>query len=188
MASAASSTRHPLAHVDLYARLAVPRTASTSEVKQSYRRLIRQRHPDRLGAGAAGAEAGAQSLEEAKGAQAGEAEGEAGADELNAAWEVLGDEEQRRAYDAARAAFLAARSSSSSAFALSLSLDLFEPHYPPGVSPDTDEEAEPAFYTHPCRCSSEYRISLDELEAGVEVIVCEGCSERCRVEYEVVEE
>lgn len=29
---------------------------------------------------------------------------------------------------------------------------------------------------------------LEELEEGVEVVGCEGCSERCRVEYEVLEE
>ncbi|GAA5890787.1 hypothetical protein JCM6882_000663 [Rhodosporidiobolus microsporus] len=161
--------RHPLAHRDLYAvlQLAANPAPSANAVKQAYRALILQAHPDRQGASNA--------------AQAG-AEGAGGAEALNLAYEVLSDDEQRREYDEARAAYLSSLRSSrnASAFALSLSLDAFDPH--------GDDEDDPAYYTHPCRCSSEYKITREELENGVEVIVCQGCSERCMVEYEVVEE
>ncbi|GAA5859866.1 hypothetical protein JCM8547_004363 [Rhodosporidiobolus lusitaniae] len=172
------SSRHPLAHLDLYAALLLsssPRPTA-HEVKQAYRALILRHHPDRMGA---------SELQ-------GEGEGTR-AEEVNRAWEVLGDEEKRGEYDRARAAYLAATRAArnSSAYAVSLSLDIFEPHYPPSspsLSSPSPPDDEPAYYTHPCRCSSQFRITREELESGVEVVGCEGCSERCRVEYEVVVE
>jgi len=82
-----------------------------------------------------------------------------------------------------RAAHLAnVKQASSSAFAHSISLDLFTAHSTPTMEGDVE------YWTYPCRCSSQFRVTLEELEKGVEVVGCEGCSERCRVEYEVVEE
>ena len=43
-------------------------------------------------------------------------------------------------------------------------------------------------YEHPCRCSGTFIVREEDLEAGIEVFQCDGCTERCRVEYEVVEE
>jgi hypothetical protein len=51
-----------------------------------------------------------------------------------------------------------------------------------------DDNAEPTYYTLPCRCSCRFIITLDELEAGVDVIGCEGCGEWVRVGYEVIED
>lgn len=82
--------------------------------------------------------------------------------------------------------------SNSSAFAHSISLDLFTHHFlqssttSPRESDSGEEEVEPEYYTFPCRCSSQFKITTKELEQGVEVVGCEGCSERCRVEYEEV--
>jgi len=90
--------------------------------------------------------------------------------------------------------------SNTSAYAHSISLDLFTPHYPSNTPTDSTQpssssseeeggELDPLYYTYPCRCSSQFKIFTKELEQGVEVIGCEGCSERCRVEYEeVIEE
>lgn len=52
---------------------------------------------------------------------------------------------------------------------------------------DGDSTAEPTYYTLPCRCSSRFVITLDDLEEGVDVVGCEGCGEWVRVGYEVVE-
>ena len=64
-----------------------------------------------------------------------------------------------------------------------ISLDLFTYH-PPGASP----LARDAYYTHPCRCSGVYTITERELEAGVDVVGCEGCGEWVGVGYEVVDD
>jgi hypothetical protein len=52
---------------------------------------------------------------------------------------------------------------------------------------ETDACAEPTYYTLPCRCSSRFVITLEDLEEGVDVVGCEGCGEWVRVGYQVVE-
>ena len=91
--------RHPSEHVDLYARLGLsaspPPTAA--EIRLAYRARILRAHPDRL-VSSDGARDGP-----AVSAPAERVTGEADdAHELNEAWEVLGDEEARSRYDAAR--------------------------------------------------------------------------------------
>lgn len=81
------------------------------------------------------------------------------------------------------------------------SLEDFTPHFASSVlqsqgltaeSEDFDVDAEddqdPSYYTHPCRCSGEFVITHQDLEDGVEVVGCEGCGEWVRVGYEVVED
>jgi DnaJ-class molecular chaperone len=65
-----------LANVDYYAALGVPASAHHAEIKSSWRELVKVHHPDRAGAG-----------------------GHATMIVINAAWEVLGDERLRHAYD-----------------------------------------------------------------------------------------
>jgi hypothetical protein len=83
-------------------------------------------------------------------------------------------------------------------FAASISLDLFTPHFgqlppphpqvPSSLDEQDEDDPEPTYYTHPCRCSGTFIITTAQLEQGVELIQCDGCTERCRVEYEVLEE
>lgn len=63
---------------DYYAILGVPRSASEKDIRQAYRRLARQWHPD---------------------VNPGNAEAEAKFKEINAAHEVLSDPEKRKKYD-----------------------------------------------------------------------------------------
>lgn len=88
-----------------------------------------------------------------------------------------------------RSAWMSAQRANTNAFAVSHSLDAFEAHYQDATNSERPELLdEPVFYTHPCRCSSQFQITREQLENGVEIVTCEGCSERCRVEYDVVEE
>src|SRR5574341_453173 len=64
--------------MDYYRVLGVPREASDDDVKKAYRRLVFQHHPDR---------------------NPNSKEAEAKIREINAAYEVLGDFQQRRTYD-----------------------------------------------------------------------------------------
>lgn len=66
---------------DLYKILGVPETASASEIKKAYRKLAKRYHPDATG---------------------GDKTKEARFKELSEAYEVLGDEKKRAAYDEAR--------------------------------------------------------------------------------------
>ena len=66
---------------DYYAVLGVPKNAGQSEIKKAYRKLAQQHHPD---------------------ANAGNPQAEERFKEISAAYDVLGDEDKRKAYDRAR--------------------------------------------------------------------------------------
>src|SRR3954466_2517812 len=66
---------------DYYATLGVPKNATQPEIKKAYRKLAQQHHPD---------------------ANAGDPRAEERFKEVSAAYDVIGDEEKRKAYDRAR--------------------------------------------------------------------------------------
>lgn len=72
------------ARPDYYATLGVAQNASQDEIKKSYRKLARQHHPDR---------------------NAGDKEAEARFKEISAAYDVLGDPDKRKQYDAGTGPF-----------------------------------------------------------------------------------
>jgi molecular chaperone DnaJ len=66
---------------DYYAVLGVPKNATQAEIKKAYRKLAQQHHPD---------------------ANAGDPNAEERFKEVSAAYDVIGDEDKRKAYDRAR--------------------------------------------------------------------------------------
>ncbi|KAG0306575.1 Diphthamide biosynthesis protein 4 [Dissophora globulifera] len=53
---------------------------------------------------------------------------------------------------------------------------------------DMEFREESGHYSAPCRCSGEYVISEDELELGVDTVVCSTCSLIVRIHYESAED
>src|SRR5437867_803783 len=66
---------------DYYGVLGVPKNASAADIKKAYRKLAQRHHPD---------------------ANSGDADAEERFKEISAAYDVLGDEEKRKAYDRVR--------------------------------------------------------------------------------------
>jgi molecular chaperone DnaJ len=66
---------------DYYSVLGVPKNATASEIKKAYRKLAQQHHPD---------------------SRQGDADAEERFKEISAAYDVLGHEEKRKAYDQVR--------------------------------------------------------------------------------------
>lgn len=53
---------------------------------------------------------------------------------------------------------------------------------------DMEYNEDEASFSLVCRCSGDYVITEDELEAGIDVVGCNNCSLRIRVLYDVVED
>lgn len=98
---------------------------------------------------------------------------------MNEARAVLSNPAQRAAFDAQRLAPAAAPQPSGPRIREHVSLEAFTPH------PSAEE---PERFTLACRCGQEYVVTVDELEAGIDVVGCPGCGEYVGVDYEVVEE
>nr|XP_019013999.1 uncharacterized protein I206_00076 [Kwoniella pini CBS 10737]OCF52780.1 hypothetical protein I206_00076 [Kwoniella pini CBS 10737] len=68
-----------------------------------------------------------------------------------------------------------------------ISLDEFKPHFNENEI-ENQEKDEINWYSYPCRCSNEFKITIEQLEQNVNIIGCEGCGEWISVEYEVIED
>ncbi|KAJ2749479.1 hypothetical protein IWQ56_007221, partial [Coemansia nantahalensis] len=90
---------------------------------------------------------------------------------LSVAWEALGDEARRRAYDKQQSA-----RRNKARGVVQDEIDLDEMAF--------DEDART--YTFPCRCSGSYSISEDDLGLGRDIAPCTDCSLKIRVLYEAV--
>ena len=69
-----------------------------------------------------------------------------------------------------------------------ISLSAFTPHYRTDLPTNDEDEQDPTYYSHPCRCSSEFIITHQDLEEGVDVVGCGGGGEWDRVGYQAVDE
>ena len=92
---------------------------------------------------------------------------------LYKAYECLSDEKQRKEYDEKLSK---EQKTTINRIYTQISLDQFD------VSDDQES------FSLPCRCGNEYCVTADDLESGLELLSCSGCSERIHVLYEMVEE
>ncbi|RKP27933.1 CSL zinc finger-domain-containing protein [Syncephalis pseudoplumigaleata] len=92
---------------------------------------------------------------------------------IRRAWAVLGDPDARSSYD------------------IELKADRLRQSAPMDVAVDLDDMAydeETGVYSYACRCSGEYQLTEDDLEAGADLINCSQCSLRIRVLYQCVDD
>ncbi|KAH7050967.1 hypothetical protein BKA57DRAFT_459961 [Linnemannia elongata] len=146
---------------DYYAILDVSQDASLAEIKQQYQRLLLIHHPDKQ-------------LQQ----QTAPANGISGLkliplQDIKEAWECLREPNHRAFYDSSLQAM---RLHANGQVHDDIDLD------------DMDFDEEAGSYTSPCRCSGEYIISEDELELGVDTVVCSTCSLIVRIHYEAADD
>ncbi|GMK56881.1 hypothetical protein CspeluHIS016_0307210 [Cutaneotrichosporon spelunceum] len=94
---------------------------------------------------------------------------------VNEARAVLSDPARRAQFDAQRTA----APPSGPRIREHVSLEVFTAH---------PSAQDPERFTLECRCGQDYVVTVDELEAGVDVVGCPGCGEYVGIDYEVVEE
>ena len=163
---------------DYYTLLGVTRAASNKEIKAAYHRAVLRLHPDKKVA------KGTDSIKRGTGPDKGIDDGAWDGDEggggetdigcIAEAYRTLVDPERRSIYDAAAVAdAAAARMGPRPAQVISLE--------------EFVEEKRGDIWTYRCRCGGVYRIGETEMDSGVHLVACEGCSEVIWVGYEVVE-
>ncbi|KAF9088997.1 DnaJ sub C member 24 [Mortierella sp. GBA35] len=143
---------------DYYAILDVPQDSSLAEIKQQYQRLLLIHHPDKQLQQQQTPSPGLTLIP---------------LQDIKEAWECLRQPNQRAFYDSSLQAM---RLHANGQVHDDIDLD------------DMDFDEESGSYSSPCRCSGEYIISEDELELGVDTVVCSTCSLIVRIHYEAAED
>ncbi|KAI9219733.1 DnaJ domain-containing protein [Blastocladiella britannica] len=146
---------------ELYRILGVPSSASQDEVRNAYRQLALAHHPDKQ-----------QSDDNINAFQT-----------IAEAYRVLGDAQTRASYDQWLSTFRA-----TSEPHMTIDLDDMVAHALPPPSQEQgqeqdDGEPEIAKWTYACRCGGEFIVEVADLEQGIEVFPCSGCTLRARVVY-----
>lgn len=160
-----------------YEVLGLARDCSTEDIRRAYHREARKHHPDR------------QSTAAAVGGETSDADAVAETADANAdddafllvqeSYETLRDAAARAAYDQqlARADFCVQRDLAN----IRVSEEVRLPDMSREVLDEGDDDEEEVIYTHTCRCGDVYEITSEELEDGVDVVPCNGCSLHIRV-------
>ncbi|KAG0339420.1 Diphthamide biosynthesis protein 4 [Podila horticola] len=143
---------------DYYAILGVAEDASSAEIKLQYQKLLLIHHPDKQQQKQLGQSPAHELIP---------------LQEIMEAWECLRMPAQREFYDSSLKAMKLRANGQ-----VNDDIDLDE----------MDHDEESSVYTSPCRCSGEYIISEDELELGVDTVVCSTCSLIVRIHYEVADD
>lgn len=157
-----------------YEVLGLTRDCSAEEIRRAYHREARKHHPDRQSAAAAGGET----------SDADAAAEDATVDDdafllVQESYETLRDAAARAAYDQqlARDEFCVQRDLTD----IRVSEEVRLSDMSREVLDEGDDEEEEVIYTHTCRCGDVYEITSEELEDGVDVVPCNGCSLHIRV-------
>ena len=125
----------------LYGVLGVGEGASPGELARAYRQKARETHPDKPN----GSEAAFRRVQEA--------------------YDTLGNEEKRKAYDARRKAMEAREEQGQHAVVLDV------------VAIEECTHVAGTVYEHPCNCGGLFRIDAAELEESEETnVACDGCT------------
>ncbi|KAF8933235.1 hypothetical protein EDD21DRAFT_405774 [Dissophora ornata] len=145
---------------DYYAILGVSEDAASAEIKLQYQKLLLIHHPDKQQQN--------QSLQTSSIAPT-----LIPLQDIKEAWECLRLPAQRAFYDSS---LKAVRLRANGQVNDDIDLD------------DMEFDEETGVYSSPCRCSGEYVVSEDELELGVDTVVCSTCSLIVRIHYEAAED
>eukprot|EP00035_Acanthoeca_spectabilis_P014778 m.288599 g.288599 ORF g.288599 m.288599 type:complete len:167 (+) comp16220_c0_seq61:55-555(+) len=150
-------------NLDHYAVLGLLQTCTAEELRERFKVLSLQLHPDKQHPSAATS---------AGNPVAGDAEATS-FQRVVQAYSTLKDSVARKHYDAVRLAGGVAQ------------------ELPVDAEVDLDDltwDDETGRYTWPCRCSSEFVATEEHLEAGLTVFGCSGCTLSIRIHYEAAED
>ncbi|KAI1300118.1 Diphthamide biosynthesis protein 4 [Mortierella claussenii] len=150
---------------DYYATLGIAQDAAVAEIKLQYQKLLLIHHPDKQ-------QQQHQQQEKEQGQSSSEPT-RIPLQDIKEAWECLRQPAQRAFYDSSLKAM---RLRANGQVNDDIDLD------------DMDYDEDSGSYSLPCRCSGEYSISEDELELGVDTVVCSTCSLIVRIHYEALDE
>ena len=145
-----------------YDLLNISCSATDEEIRQAYRGLALQLHPDK------------QNNINVKQKLESKQSNYTSFEQLQIAYETLRDEQKRQAYD------LLLKQKEAAAIAAAVSGEV-------GLEDMTYEEDQDT-YEWPCRCGTMYLIYADDLAEGIDIHNCPGCSLNIRVLYEVDDE
>ncbi|KAF9274860.1 Diphthamide biosynthesis protein 4 [Mortierella alpina] len=173
---------------DYYAILSVSQDASLSEIKLQYQKLLLIHHPDKQQQNQSQQSSSVASKEVIP------------LQDIKEAWECLRQPNQRAFYDSSlkgispphqyptdNAISVMHRSGTNMEYVIEAAMRLrANGQVNDDIDlDDMDYNEKSSSYSAPCRCSGEYVISEDELELGVDTVVCSTCSLIVRIHYEV---
>lgn len=154
-----------------YQTLQLTSNASSSEIRQAYLRLIKLSHPDKN-------QLCRSTLDESS------------AQRIIEAYAVLADQTKRETYDLqlkqerSQATLGSKCGNGTRQPIVSQTVDLSEfTELSTGTAHNEDEELVQRF-VYPCRCSGQFMITSQDMEAKKDIVGCNGCSLTVKVEFE----
>ncbi|EEY54715.1 uncharacterized protein PITG_20382 [Phytophthora infestans T30-4] len=154
-----------------YDVLGVQASSSAEDVRRAYHQAARKYHPDKRSN-----DVNAYNTHD---------EDEQQFLRVQEAYETLGNEDLRRDYDTKMQQDELVRKREQEIVVVSDEIPLVDMQREILKGEDGDEDE--VIYTHHCRCGDLYEITQDELQDGVDVVPCTGCSLHIRVLKETTE-